>query len=524
MSAAELLTGKGELRMAEKAKAIGICGIVLLLSVVNLSGSDLRLVEAVKSRDREAVRSLLEQKADVNAPQADGTTALAWAAHWDDLETADALLRAGARVNAANDYGVTALSLACTNGSAAMIAKLLEAGADQKLSLPTGETPLMTTSRTGSLDAVKLLLAREVDVNAKEALGQTALMWAVARKHAAVAKALVERGADVHARSKGGFTPLLFAARAGDVNSARVLLEAGAHVNETTFDGMSVLLLATASGHEDLAIFLVEKGADPNATDAYGITALHYAMQKGLSILGAVQYVPVAQYLFRPNMRELVKALLAHGANPNARVEKLKKLTLSVSPRAGMAGATPFLLAAATGDVSLMRLLAASGADPVLATTQNVTPLMVAAGIGRLQDRRGEEEERNALEAAKVALAMGNDVNAVNDNGRTALYGAASSGGNAIVAFLVEQGAKVNGKDKFGMSPWNLAAGVLAPNVLNSDKLNPVHQSTADLLVKLGAVPMTQEEANALGPIPSGRPPVPSTTDYPETETPPQPR
>jgi ankyrin repeat protein len=463
------------------------------------------------------VRSLLAQEADVNAPQADGTTALAWAAHWDDLEMAEALLRAGAQVNAASDYGITALSLACTNGSAAMMEKLLAAGADPTHSLPTGETPLMTTARTGNLDAVKLLLGRGVDVNAQETLGQTALMWAVARKHAEVAKALVEHGADIHARSKGGFTPLLFAARAGDVNSARVLLDAGADANETTLDGMSVLLLAAASGHENLAVFLVEKGADPNATDAYGITALHYAVQKGLSILGAVQDVPVAQYMFRPNMPKLVNALLGHGANPNARVEKAKKLTLSVSSRASMAGATPFLLAAATGDVSLMRVLAAAGASPVLATAQNVTPLMVAAGIGRLQDRRGEEEERNALEAVQAALEMGNDVNAVNDNGRTALYGAATSGGNAIARFLVEQGAKVNVKDKFGMAPWNLASGVLSPNVLNSDKLNPIHQSTADLLVELGAVPMTQEEANALGAISPGRP----TADYPETETPP---
>ena len=501
--------------MAERAKVTTIYWIVFLLSAVHLSGNDLRLVDAAKSRDRDAIRSLLEQKADVNAPQADGATALSWAAHWDDLETADALLRAGARVNKANDYGVTPLSLACTNGSAVMMEKLLEAGADPNLSLPTGETPLMTTSRTGNLSAVKLLLARGVDVNAKEALGQTALMWAIARKHADVAQALVEKGADVRARSKGGFTPLLFAARAGDVDSARVLLEAGAEVNEATYDGMSILLLAAASGHAKLAIFLVENGADPNATDAYGITALHYAMQKGLSILGAVQYVPVAQYMFRPNMPELVKTLLAHGANPNARIEKPKKLTLSVSSRASMAGATPFLLAAATGDAGLMRLLAASGADPVMPTAQNVTPLMAAAGIGRLQDRRGEEEDRNALEAVKVALEMGNDVNAVNDNGRTALYGAARSGGNAIAQFLVEQGANLNVKDKFGMTPWNLASGVLAPNVLNSDRLNPIHPSTADLLVQLGADPMTQDEANALGTISSEST---QTGDYPEIE------
>jgi ankyrin repeat protein len=167
-----------------------------------------------------------------------------------------------------------------------------------------------------------------------------------------------------------------------------------------------------------------------------------------------------------------------------------------------------------------MRLLVASGADPLLVTAQNVTALMLAAGIGRLQDRRGEEEDRNALEAVQLALELGNDVNAVNDNGRTALFGAARSGGNDIARFLVEQGAEVNVKDEFGMTPWNLAAGVLAPHVLNSDRLNPVHPNTADLLVELGAVTMTQEEANALGAMSGALP----AGDYPEAETPQQPR
>ena len=302
------------------------------------------------------------------------------------------------------------------------------------------------------------------------------------------------------------------------MNSARVLLEAGANVHETTTDGMSVLLVATASGHEDLAIFLLQQGADPNAKDPYGITAIHYAIQKGLTILGAVQYVPVAQYMFRPNMLRLVKELLAHGANPNARIEKAKKLTLSVSPRASMNGATPFLLASATLDVGLMRELAANGADPVQATAYGVTPLMVAAGTGRLQDRRGEEEERNALDAVRTALELGNDVNAVSQDGRTALYGAARSGGNAIVRFLVENGAEVNVKDRFGMTPWNLASGVLSPSVANSDKYNPIHQSTADLLVELGAITMTQEEAALLGSIP------PVNEDYPESSARPRPR
>ena len=504
--------------MTKTATHVGIGCVLFLFSRLLVFGADLRLVEAVKSRDQKAIHSLLEQNVDVNTPQADGTTALAWAAHWDDLDTADRLLHAGARVNAANDYGVTALSLACTNGSATMIEKLLQAGANPKRPLPSGETPLMTTARTGKLDAVELLLAHGVDVNAQENSGQTALMWAVSRSHSEVARSLILNGSDIHVRSKGGFTPLLFAARAGDVNSARVLLEAGADVNETTSDGMSVLLVATASGHEDLSIFLIQQGADPNAKDAYGITAMHYAIQKGLTILGAIQYVPAAQYMFRPNMPLLVKELLAHGANPNARIAKAKKLTLSVSPRASMEGATPFLLASATLDVDLMRELAANGADPLQATAYGVTPLMVAAGTGRLQDRRGEEEERNALEAVKTALELGNDINAVSRDGRTALYGAARSGGNAIVRFLVENGSKVNVKDRFGMTPWNLASGVVSPSVSNSDKYNPIHQSTADLLVELGAITMTQEQADLLGSIP------PVNEDYPESSPPPRPR
>src|SRR5437870_9198790 len=208
--------------------------IVPLMTAAALAASadDLRLIDAVKSRDRAAVRSLIEKHVDVNAAQPDGTTALAWAANRDDLETADVLIRAGANVNAANDYGVTALSLACTNRSAPMVEKLLKAGADPNAAQWTGETPLIVCARTGNVETVKWLLSHGADPNAKETQqGHTALMRAVAAKHSDVVRALVDRKADVRARSKGGFTALLFAAQQGDIDSARILLAAGADVN-----------------------------------------------------------------------------------------------------------------------------------------------------------------------------------------------------------------------------------------------------------------------------------------------------
>src|SRR5205809_2875330 len=199
---------------------------VLVLSAGNLAvaADDLRLVNAVKAKDKDAVRSLLNEKVDVNVPLADGATALQWAADWDDLETAGLLIRAGAKVNAAHEYGVTPPTAACTNGNGAMVETLLKAGADPNTALPTGETALMTCARTDSVEAVKSLLIRGANPNAKEnQQGQTPLMWAVAEKRAGVAQVLIEHGADPNAHSKGGFTPLMFAARVGDVESVRVL-------------------------------------------------------------------------------------------------------------------------------------------------------------------------------------------------------------------------------------------------------------------------------------------------------------
>ena len=527
-----------------QAKAKNLAGWVMasLLSVASLSAADLRLVEAAKNRDRAAVRSLLEQKVDVNAAQPDGATALAWAAHWNELETADLLIRAGTTVNAANDYGVTPLSLACAKGHAAMVEKLLDAKADPNKAQSTGETPVMTCARTGSVDAVKALLAHGGNAKAKEtSRGQTALMWAVAQRHPEVARLLIERGADVNARSqmpegltppkyltygvyrrdptgpdrfeagdvhpdpassRGGFTALLFAAREGDLESARLLVAAGARVNESSPDYGTALVMAVASGHEPLSLFLLENGADPNAADGWGLTSLHYALRDGFTAIGmSRERIPTDSDWLRPNMPGVVKALLEHGANANARVGRgfppfdyspFGRTIGNALPQLRQPGATPFLLAAASLDVSLMRLLLAHGANPMLTTDEGTTPLMVASGMGRLEDLT-EEEEQKALEAARLTLEFGNNVNAANQDGRTALGAAAFLGANSIVQLLAENGADLGMADRYGQTALGIAQGA-RPKINGGDKRFPspkARQDTADLLLRLGARPLS---------------------------------
>lgn len=497
--------------MSFTVRTLGIWWLAPLLSIAGFAatGGDLRLVDAAKGRNHEAVRSLLQQHVDVNTPQADGATALAWAAHWDDMETADLLIHAGANVNAANGYGVTPLSLACTNQSATMVEKLLKAGADPN-GVPSGTPVLMMAARTGNVDIVKSLLAHGADANAKEsARGQTALMWAVAEKHPEVERLLIDHGADVHSHSTSGFTPLLFAAQQGDVDSARMLLDAGANVNDAAEDG-TALVLATHSGHEALALFLLEKGADPNATDAYGITALHYALLKGLARMSGVRPISGAGYLYRPNMPELVKALLEHRANPNIRVAKFPPMPntrqfklIDLTP----VGATPFLLAAASYDAGIMRLLAAHGADPLLTDQAKNTALIMAAGfaegITHAVDRP-QQDDKDALEAVRAAVELGADVNATNDIGDTAIHGAAYVGANDIIQFLAEKGAKVDTENVYGQTAWTIAAEVMTPGLAKDKDLRPrnSHLNTADLLVKLGAKPVNTPEGQGANVAP----------------------
>ncbi len=513
--------------------------ILVLLASVNLAvaATDLRLVDAAKEGDSGVVRSLLTEHVDVNATKADGTTALAWAVYHDDLETAGLLIRAGANVNAANDYGVTPLSLACTNRNGAMVEKLVGAGANPNVAQWDGETPLMTCAGAGVLDGVKTMLAHGASVNAKEnQQDQTALMWAAAEKHPEIVRALVERGADVHARSRlvplpepfiiptnsvfgsnypqttyfpksaGGFTALLFAAQQGEMESARILLEAGADVNERTEEDGTALVIATASGHEKLSLFLLDKGADPNAKDGYGITPLHYALHEGLLTLAG--FKPSSSDRFgwqRPNMPGLVKALLAHGADPNVRVGKaiasLDNPFLGRGsedpPQVDPVGATPFMLATASGDVASMRILVEGRADPKATTAEGVTPIMVAAGLGT---ERNSRAEKNAVEAAKLAIALGGDVNAPMKDGRTPLHAAVYLGWNEMVRLLVESGAKLDAKDIYGETPMSISLGDPEgllyrnrPGGRYDERFwKPKGQkATTELLLKLGAPPFT---------------------------------
>jgi len=483
-------------------KILGVLCLVLLRPSAYLAAAEsaLPLIEAVKSKDRSAVKALLDQKTDrkvdVNAAQADGATALAWAAHWNDLETADLLIRAGANVNAANVYGVTPLFLACRNRSAAMVTKLLEAGANPNAALErAGETPLMTCSRTGNAEAVKALLDRGADPAAKETWrGQTALMWAVEQDHLEAARVLTERGADVRAASDGGFTPLLFAARNGNAEFAKLLLAAGADVNESTPEDGTVLVVASASGREEFSVYLLEQGADPNTADAYGFTPLHYAMQKGISGVSSSEDKP-GYTAPPPNLPRLVKALLAHGADPNARVAMdypaHTRAPFRQTNPISLVGATPFFLAAASADAALMRTLVDGGADPNLALLDGTTALMVAAGMGRVQDFLDGEED-NVLEAVRLAVELGADVKAANRGLQTALHAAASTGLDAVVRLLADKGALVNAKDRVGQTPWSIAKAI-SPVVNNQGALR-LHESTAELLVELGATRLTAEE------------------------------
>lgn len=477
--------------------------VVMAVSVLLVSATgtptaqtDRRLVEAVKHRDTAAARNLVNRRADVNVAEPDGATALHWAAHWDDLDTADLLLRAGAAVNAANDHGVTPLALASLNGSAAMVTRLLEAGANPNAARTTGETPLMTAARTGVVAVVRALVSRGADVHARESAGhQTALMWAVAEKHAPVVRALIDAGADARARSKGGFTPLLFAARQGDIESAEALLAAGADVNETAADGMSALVVATVRGHTALAMALLERGADPNGDEA-GFTVLHWASGRWeTELTGPNGIVTQAdeEWGALPGVRtarvQFVQALLAHRADPNAALAK-------VPPRAGYTqlqvehrvagvnpypGATPFLLAAMAGDVAVMQALADGGADPLRTANDKTTPLMVAAGLGRYM-AESHVTEQQSLEAVRLALALGVDINAVNDAGSTALHGAAFIKANLLVRFLVDNGAAVNVANKRGQTPLMVADTIRAGSATVSGRT-----STGDLLRELGA-------------------------------------
>ena len=498
---------------------------VSVATVWTAAGDD-QLIDAVKRSDLGAVRAVLDRDRNPDASEPDGTRALHWAVLNDDLQTANVLIGAGATANAVNRYGVTPLHLACTNGSPRMLAALLDAGADVDAPLPAGETALMTCARTGSSAALEVLVEHGANVSTVEDWrGQTALMWAAAQGHAAAVRSLLDHGADLHARSttieppnsymnaSGGFTPLLFAVREGHIRTAEVLVDAGASPNDADPNGTSALILAILNGHFELAAVLLDRGADPDVPDESHGSALHTLawvrrQAPGIGMGSASMYprIPTG------NMDGLTlgEKLLAAGANPNVRfttedpkyeqgadgntfyyVSNPPDFALSVSTL-NWDGATPFWLAAKNADVPLMRLLVAHGADPHMPNRVNVTPLMAAAGAGFMQgESPGTEAE--ALEATRLALELGNDVNArahfaadeeradLRFSGTTALHGAAQRGANAIVHLLVERGARLDVETSEGWTPFNVADGIQIGGTFKN------YPETADLLRQLMA-------------------------------------
>ena len=448
--------------------------IPLSLAACLFAASEARVADAAKRMDTAAVRALVNGKADVNAPQVDGTTALHWAVRSDDVQTTDLLIRAGANVKTANRYGVTPMSLACLNGNAAIIQLLLKAGADANTTGPGGETALMICARTGRADAVKALLAAGAVVDAKENQhGQTALLWAAAEGHTDVVNALLQAGADLNYRLASGFTAFLLAVREGQTGVVRTLLKAGANVNDriqapearmqrvgigrgAPRSGTSALHLAVGNAHFELAALLLEAGADPDAIGP-GYTPLH--MISNLRKPCGGDNDPAPRGSGNMTSLEIVKKLVQHGANLNARMTRRVNFGLT---SLNTNGATPFLLAARTADAELMRLLASLGADPSIPTVDGVTPLIAAAGLGTRSPGEDAGTESEVVEAVQVALELGNDINAVDRNGETAMHGAAYKNLPAVVELLASKGANPavwNQPNKQGWTPLTIAEG-----------------------------------------------------------------
>jgi ankyrin repeat protein len=445
---------------------IGLLSLLVVIVAAGAAAAEVSLVQAVRAGDAAAVQALIARKADVNAAEPDGMTPLHWAVHRGDGATADRLIRAGARVQAATRYGVTPLYLACTNGDAALVERLIGAGADPNVPMPDGETPLMTAARNGTVAVLKTLLAHGADVRATERVrGQDALMWAAADGNAGAIAVLVEAGADVKRRSKGGsFSPLLFAVRGGHIPAARALLDAGASVHDALADGTSALLVAVINAHYELAAFLLDRGANPNA-DAQGWTALHQIAwsrrhNAGFNLPGPVQTGSL-------DSLDLARRLVARGADVNARQKK--------EPRDGnrnqlnRIGSTPFLLAAKSADVPLMKTLVELGADPALTTDRGTTPMMAAAGVGIWAPGENPGTHDEALAAVRLAYEVGGGrVTDVDEDGETALHGAVYRGGAIpVMRFLIDKGARLDVVNKKGWTPLTAAEGVdYTPNVL----------------------------------------------------------
>jgi len=475
----------------------------LLMLAPSAGAATSEVADAAMRGDGAAVRAALARKADVNAPQVDGTTALHWAVERDDVEMADRLIAAGADVSRRTREGVLPLQLAAINGSGTMIARLLKAGADVNAPLsPQRDTALMMAARTGTADALRVLIEAGADANAKETWGgTTALMWAVSEHHGDAVQLLIGAGADVNARSNyvapangrgfegrtpvanraepkveefasGWLTPLMLAAREGDVGVARTLVAAKADTNAVAGDGKTALALAIFNGNYEVASFLVDAGADVNKADAQRFTPLFWAVDRR-----NMETAPNFPWMVTADPMPLIRKLLDAGANPNALVNNTPRARMREgSPR--IVFATPLMRAAFAADLELVTLLLDHGADPTIISKDGETMLSAAAGLAFIHGYHREKSPEQRLQVVKRFVALGNDVNQPDDYGITPLMAAANYGNVPIIQYLIDAGADLAAHDlgkkndgQFGSSveplmpiDYAIGVGTFVPN------------------------------------------------------------
>jgi uncharacterized protein len=464
---------------------LGVFTLTPNLLAQTLDGSDggtFDLLAALKAGDAQRAQLLLDGVNNVNTAEPDGTTALHYAVLTNELELAEDLLGKQANVNARTRYGITPIYLAAQNGSAAALTLLLQAGANPNEEYREGESVLHTAARTGDYHTVELLLKAGAKVDAREQWhGQTALMWAMAQKHNELLPLLLSYGAAVNAISNveewerqitneprdkwlppGGMTPLLFAAREGCLACIAPLLTSGAAIDATTPKGISALLIAIVNGHYDVAYALATAGADVNINDDTNRSPLYAAVD--FNIMRESNRPAPDVFASERTAYELIELLLAKGADVNVQLSKPPPFRLKLDRGTDamlVTGTTPFIRAAKSADIAVMKLLLAHGADPALMTSQGINALMTAANLATKEsDTTGRyKTQPQIIEAIDICLQQGLDINAKANDGRTAIFGAATFGLDAVIQFLHDRGASVDYQDKQGLAPLDAAMG-----------------------------------------------------------------